>query len=141
MAVQQTSLHNLARLFRTARHLRLSQLYFRIVRVLRRRYERTALGRRRYQSRGVPPSDVVALRNPLQESRARRCLEEGGAYRFLNVTLETHGSWFPSGASDLWLFNLHYFDYVFEIKDDAVFQDLVLDWIERVPICHPLAWS
>ena len=54
--------------------------------------------------------------------------------------------WLPAGASPLWLFNLHYFDWLADLKAvgtaDALThaRDLVNDWIENFGDFHRLCW-
>jgi uncharacterized heparinase superfamily protein len=59
--------------------------------------------------------------------------------------------WFPSQASQLWLYNLHYFEYATALgqqyaqNGDAqayqAFRRLVEAWIAACPVAIPLAWD
>lgn len=74
-------------------------------------------------------------------------------FTFLNrrVNLGRPINWFPAQEDQLWLYNLHYFDYVrtlgFEYvqggRRDAydLFRRLVCDWMQRVPLGTAIAWD
>ncbi len=81
-----------------------------------------------------------------------------GNFRFLNrsVELGIPTNWHPSSETKLWIYNLHYFDYVRTIirlhqaqqKQDGntgehylLFRRLVTEWISSCPVAMPLAWD
>jgi len=57
---------------------------------------------------------------------------ERGVFRFLNTTYDIGfpPRWEVAGAPRLWLYNLHYFDWLWSLDFGAA-QAVVLDWIER----------
>jgi len=59
--------------------------------------------------------------------------------------------WFPPGETQLWLYNLHYFDYVLWLAERyrgdqnertyQLFRRLVSQWIRACPVATPIAWD
>lgn len=76
-----------------------------------------------------------------------------GHFTFLNrrVSLGKPIDWFPTDVTQLWRYNLHYFDYAaamgwaYAHEDDAraypVFRDVVVDWMDACPPTTPIAWD
>jgi uncharacterized heparinase superfamily protein len=58
----------------------------------------------------------------------------GGQFDFLNNErlIGFPPDWTPSGASHLWQYNLHYFEYLWSLPFEEA-RDVALDWIERHP--------
>jgi uncharacterized heparinase superfamily protein len=130
------------RLFvRTLIYLRPGQVATRVFRVLERAWWRVS---------GAPAPSVAApalrVHAPLWRGladdaaaldRAREIL--AGRFTFLGQTRE-HVTWIAEGASRLWRFHLHYFDYARDLATEAVhrdrqgayraFRDLAQSWIE-----------
>jgi len=132
----------LARLYRTVRHLRASQIFWRIYYLLLSVLEKSPFMARKYGPlcRMELPSNLTpVLGPPWPTSRAANYLG-GGAFIFLNQRFDTAGSWFPAGAPLLWLFNLHYFAYWPQLKEAKLFETLVSDWLQNVRPLHPIAW-
>jgi hypothetical protein len=61
-------------------------------------------------------------------------------FEFLSQKFDCKNSWFPDGASLLWRFNLHYFDFLHEIESAQEQKRFIFDWIAKVPVCHPVGW-
>lgn len=78
---------------------------------------------------------------------------EDGVFTFLNrrVDLGKPINWFPQDETQLWLYNLHYFDYVIPLGHDyaksgdkdlyKLFRQLVKEWMQRCPVAKPIAWD
>ena len=76
-----------------------------------------------------------------------------GTFTFLNrrVNLGQPVDWFPEGETQLWRYNLHYFDiavllgHAFATNHDKaiydLFRTLVCDWIQHCPVAAPVAWD
>jgi len=88
----------------TLRHLRPRQVLYQVWRQLRPpRLQETVPWSPRWRDQALIPGP----------SRPRTYLEQG-AFRFLHRPGDTRGleDWQPAGQSHLWLYNLHYFDYL-----------------------------
>ncbi|MBX2882347.1 MAG: heparinase II/III family protein [Granulosicoccus sp.] len=78
---------------------------------------------------------------------------EAGIFTFLNrkVNVGTPVDWTPETQSKLWIYNLHYFDYLRTIarlhqqkpSDEyyRLFRRLAIDWINHCPVSTRLAWD
>jgi len=76
-----------------------------------------------------------------------------GTFTFLNrrVYLGQPVDWFPQQESQLWRYNLHYFDYAVALGQDyarsgdeeryGLFRRLVREWIRSCPVTTPVAWD
>lgn len=74
-------------------------------------------------------------------------------FTFLNhsIDLGTPINWFPSGETQLWHYNLHYFHYAITLANayeqcgyiDAyqIFRRLVHEWSQSCPVATPVAWD
>lgn len=123
----------LIRLLHTARHLRVQQMRSRVrQRVLRvlpdasRHGAEDGLefpGCRWSQGKDLLPPAAVGI---------QAAAVERGALRFLNTTCEIGfpPCWEPAGPSRLWLYNLHYFDWLWSL-DFAAAKAVVRDWLAR----------
>jgi hypothetical protein len=113
---------NLLRTFHTVRHLRGEQVRARVCRPLVPRQT-------------LPPA-VETHRLHARSASAPAAPRDGGydgqSFAFLNRRLSCNSAdrWSPSGASHLWLYNLHYFHYIWNLEPTASLQ-LILDWITR----------
>ncbi len=102
------------------------------------------------------PVDVdtnrLSLQDPVPVQQAQAELAEN-RFTFLNHT-ENLGEpidWFPSDATQLWQYNLHYFDYTVGLAEQyvqlgdksayATFRRLASSWMEACPLPTPLAWD
>lgn len=121
------------RLFRTARHLRLQQVYGRI-----HMRARAALPHLSSNGAGSVPgfpgsrwSDGEHLLEPMAAGIQADAIRRG-AFRFLNRTEELGfpPRWDSDGQPRLWLYNLHYFDWLWSL-DFTSAKRVVLDWTTR----------
>lgn len=124
---------------RTVRHLRACQVTGTLKESVCTPIERL-LPRFFVREKQLPRDGITPLRALLPRPYADRAYCSPHRYYFLSKEIDTNGSWFPEGASLLWLFHLHYFDYLFELSDSRVFSSLIDDWIEKVPKLHRVAW-
>jgi hypothetical protein len=120
---------------RTVRHLRFSQVINRAVRIVSRI---GAAKKYRVKHFACVP-DIQPVRFELREQANKAAVKQGSVFTFLNQTFDTKYEWFPHGVSRLWLYNLHYLDWVFELQAHD-FQAIVTDWIEKVPVGAKNAW-
>ena len=68
---------------------------------------------------------------------------QGGEFEFLNVRrqLGWPPAWNTADATKLWLYNLHYFDWLW-VLEYAEAKRAVLHWIEQCPLTRsPVAWE
>ena len=65
-----------------------------------------------------------------------------GWFRFLNETHRFEGAdrWHPPGAPALWLYHLHYFQYLDQLAPAAA-RELLEDWVAANPAGAPVAWD
>lgn len=66
-----------------------------------------------------------------------------GYFNFLNkrIFLGNPPDWNKEGLPKLWLYNLHYFDYLW-LLDYTQSKSIVLDWIENYPLCkNAIGWD
>jgi hypothetical protein len=66
---------------------------------------------------------------------------DGDSFSFLNQRLQWEGAdrWHPAGADDLWVYNLHYFQYLPHLSP-APALDLIRDWISTNTNPRTFAW-
>lgn len=123
--------------WRTIRYLKCSQICQRV----KIRLKQKTIFRSHYQCKDITDIDRInCIRNPCREGVDRKLFERPSTFCFLNVSVDTDNSWFPQGASPLWLYNLHYFDYLFDIEDEETFWRLIGSWIDRVVPLTKAAW-
>ncbi|MBN1515164.1 alginate lyase family protein [Candidatus Sumerlaeota bacterium] len=131
------SLGAILKYWRTARHLRTVQ----IIGQLRNRLRPIWENPQRFAAEHTPPPYAgchwrlrASFPSPLP-----RLLDAGqiqqGRLTFLNQThdLGWPPDWQPQEASKLWLYNLHYFDWLWAL-DFPQAREAALDWIERYPL-------
>lgn len=137
------------------RYLKPVQISSRLTRVVRQRlFQPFKAYRRRYQR---PP----AVQHPLRSLLFPEPIHVPAAYQdfatntftFLNkrARLGSPINWFPAAESQLWKYNLHYFDYVAALGERYVqegdeqayqtFRRLVDEWIAACPVATALAWD
>lgn len=124
---------NLPRLLRTLSHLKTRQ----IVGQVRHRLRKAIEDPQKFAAQAIPPfpgvrwSPAEAFVSPVPEHEAW----QQGCFTFINRT-ESLGSpidWQKPGLPKLWLYNLHYFDYLWPMSfSDA--RAIALDWIARHPL-------
>ena len=121
------------RLVETLRHLRSRQIAGQLRYRLRGLYEDPARAARveapaRPQCRWRPRASFLP---PAAVQQTTRDLLRG-EFRFLNRTwdLGWPPRWDPAGASHLWAYNLHYFEFLWSLPFDAA-KDLALDWMRH----------
>jgi hypothetical protein len=141
--------------FRSAQYLHPVQILARLALLWRRRVlYRPRLWLSRYtQATGQEPYAPLPI--PALETAARGDLydAESHIFNFLNrrLALGQPVDWFPSQASQLWLYNLHYFEYAVVLgqryAEDGgaqayqTFRSLVKAWIAACPVAASLAWD
>ena len=111
------------RFFATARHLKFQQLVYQVWYRLRKRELPTTPDVQRCllkpHSTWVPKADSW---------------EPGKAFTFLNHRRPYSGKvdWHDAGAEKLWLYNLHYFDFIRSsvITDQTVCNSVIAEWID-----------
>lgn len=104
-----------------------------------------ATGQEPYSPLPIPPLETDVWRD-LYDA-------ESHTFNFLNRRLDLGHpvDWFPPQASQLWLYNLHYFEYALalgqryaqsgDVKIYQAFRSLVEAWIAACPVAVPLAWD
>lgn len=135
------------RFIRTVRHLRPTQVAYRIWYSLRSRVPARFPWR---HSIPQPSEDVSLVPVPLAV-HPPRCANfdasaiQRGAFRFLNdeARFSTAVDWEAPGKGLLWRYNLHYFQYLFprEGLPPETAHDLVRQWVDRNPAGTPDAWD
>lgn len=132
------------------RYLRPIQVYARIALLAQGRIlERLPRYRQRYLRRVESPQSVYLLDLPIETEwlASRFSGTARGEYSFLNVprNLGHPPCWFPDDVTQLWLYNLHYFEYaplVATLSDGYErIRTLVRSWIESCPIGRSPAWD
>lgn len=120
-------------LFFTLRHVKLSQITWRF--------------RHRFLKKTVVASNFIAEIYPsfnLITLCPRPCSVEKNEFKFLNhrVGFQERIDWNDSEQSKLWLYNLHYFDYLLQpyIEHNTGFK-LIHEWIEANPPFKGNGWE
>lgn len=127
---------NLLRLLRTVRYLRARQIAGQVKHRLRKLLENPAA----FSQRPAPvfpgihwqvAEDFV----PPSPNRHRQDLINAGEFTFLNCT-ESLGqpiNWQRTDLPKLWLYNLHYFEYLWDLDFESAKQ-VVTSWIDTHPL-------
>lgn len=137
-------LDRVLRFVRTIRHLRPTQLVGRVAYELRRRLAR----------RGIPttffptvPSDLSGAITPDQPFLTHEPWNRtddllAGRFVFLNCgrDLGRPVDWRAPGASLLWRYNLHYFDYL-HLVDPPRRDQLCREWVAANPVGRTVGWD
>lgn len=137
------------------RYLKPVQIYGRLSMLARRKVlHRSKAYRSRYSPQAMAQTEVIPL--PFAADTYRPGDLNGiaeGTFTFLNrsVDLGQPINWFPDTVSQLWLYNLHYFDYVVPLaqqfieRDDrqiyCLFRRLIRDWLQSNPVARSVAWD
>lgn len=125
------ALRTAARMFRTVRHLRGRQVFALVLHRLRPAYR----AHDPVSVRGAMPL-CGQLAPTLRDTSGRRANSESdvlaGVLTFLNhrLTVGFPPDWRPAGATRLWLYNLHYHEFIQSLEFEAA-REVVLDWIVR----------
>jgi uncharacterized heparinase superfamily protein len=128
----------LARFYRTISYLRWSQIRTRIFRKVLTELERLPFIAACYR-KPFPGSTVSPLRLPRLPLPDKHLLDSG-EFTYIGKTFNCRDTWFPDGASLLWIFNLHYFDFLTELSHPEDKKRYILGWIAKVPVLHRSAW-
>lgn len=132
------------RYFDTIRHLRPSQVFGRVGFEARRYLARMGIPTARLPE---PPSDLTGDITPDEPflghepwNRAESVRE--GRFVFLNRgrDLGRPVDWTAAGASLLWRYNLHYFDYLHLVEPDQR-EELCLEWVSANPVGRTVGWD
>ena len=124
----------LARLFHTARHLKLSQIFYY---VKRRKFSSSSVAS---PTRRID-TQPLAFTDPLPISGV---VKGAATFNFLNIERNFEGGldWTGSGLPRLWGYNLHYFDFLRQPDIDLQTKVLwVRSWIEQNPQGSEPAWE
>jgi uncharacterized heparinase superfamily protein len=140
---------------RSASYLRPSQVVHRLRALVRRRVlHRLGAYRSRYQRLAEAGEAVrpIVLPAPPARDLSLESLAVG-TFEFLNRArcLGRPVDWFPAGETQLWVYNLHYFDcavplagrYVEKGEERVyrIFRDLVDEWMDSCPVATRIAWA
>jgi uncharacterized heparinase superfamily protein len=122
--------------FETARHLKLSQLLWRAVYNLRKPRQRKFPQPEVRRACGIWQRPLIKPESSLGDLR----------FRFLNLehTLDASGDWNDPGLPKLWLYNLHYFDWLQSASatEDAPRQhSLMRHWVSKNPFGKGNGWE
>jgi uncharacterized heparinase superfamily protein len=131
------TIHQLLLYLRTAQHLKVSQLFYFLV-------------RRHYRSRLEKTTSTPGLRVSSRievPCAVRGIYKNDTTFRFLNVDvdlLDKQGKidWSARSQSRLWQYNLHYFDFLREdSRPDENKSQLIQSWIEENPQGSEPGWE
>ena len=127
----------LSKFFTTIKYLKFSQICQRIKIYLKRKTVSPSRYQRQYC---ISAQQLSLLRNIVREKVNRESFQNPSTFNFLNERVDVQGSWFPDSVSPLWLYNLHYFDYLFDIEDYKVYWQLIESWLDQVEPVINRAW-
>ena len=125
---------SLALYFHSLRHLRLVQVWWRVS---------LALGRLRGLDLRLPEA-VVFRAPPLVEPVTKHTSWENDSFRFLNQAVRFAGpiEWNRPGLEKLWLYNLHYFDWVNQADvDPGAAIARITEWVTGNPPASGNGWE
>ncbi|MCC6487827.1 MAG: hypothetical protein IT364_10040, partial [Candidatus Hydrogenedentes bacterium] len=145
---------------RTVRHLKMSQVLWRLRYAITARLSPIGPLPRAVDVDGLDPSALERLRDFALAVARREPPEEGrlaalraNTFTFLNHTVQHRAStdWYPKGTTRLWQYHLHSFGFARDVAVAAADEpacedkDLVFnwmrDWIEKNPLRTSLAWD
>ena len=128
---------NLIRFFHTVRHLRVSQIYQRI----KIRWQQKIRSAARYQREyAIDTQSLRFVRYGIRDRIKRNLFKPPSTFDFLNQQRDTKKSWFPENVNPLWLYNLHYFEYLYDVEDEETYWQLISSWIDQVAPLTKAAW-
>lgn len=124
------------RLFETVKHLKLRQIFYQIWYRIRRRRIDTSL------SLNPSPFSFDQAWIPIQKAWQ----PESNTFTFLNRSKQYPSSvvWEDGEMEKLWLYNLHYFDYLISTHSESYaipIDELINDWIEKNKDRSGNAWE
>ena len=135
--IKQWSLHIYQKYnlyFQTIKYLKKKQIIFRVIKLLKQKYNIYQFSKEKKLYKTNP------ITNILKKTQKTTQKNTDNTFTFLNTTIDTKSNWFPKSASQLWIYNLHYFDYLFEIKPYKKKIEIIEDWIIQVPYKTKNAW-
>jgi Heparinase II/III-like protein/Heparinase II/III N-terminus len=92
----------------------------------------------------IPPAHAAVLlpRPPVRPAEEPAGVFDGASFSFLNRRLLFGGSdrWHPPGGDALWIYNLHYFRYIWGLAPAAA-ERLVSDWMAANTAPRAAAWQ
>lgn len=140
------ALQKLLRLGRTVRHVPLSALRWRVWARGKVLYYKSPLyGLGGLQQGAVPEPAWIGV-ELVAGSPGRGHEIAAGKFTFVGqmIPLDTPPkTWLPLQASALWVFNLHYHEWLADLRaagQRAVAQHLIADWLLRFASYHPTVW-
>ena len=123
-----------------------AQLWARVWARIKRVYHQTPLyplllERELYSSK--PALSVTRLKNGNADKGTRLANDNEFMFVGRTVRMEKQVAWLPTEASPLWVFSLHYWEWLADLKaanrrEDA--QRLVEDWLLSCDTFHPTIW-
>jgi len=126
-------------LFRTIKYLKLSQVYFRIRHSIYKKLENPEKCIRSCAPVSTVPVQRYDKKHQIDIKFNKKYLGNN-TFTFLNKTIDTKGDWFPEQASQLWIYNLHYFDWIFDISESHTVVVSIANWIDTVKPGTKDAW-
>jgi uncharacterized heparinase superfamily protein len=145
------ALRDLPRLFRTLRPVPPAMMLARVAYRLRCLYYASPLYGLRTALRGVAPFALKLVPPDLWGGDAAHGkLVAAGRYHAVGHTLVLGSegkpmprNWFPPQATALWVFHLHYHDWLGDLRaagDLVTARRVLVDWMETCGHWHPVAW-
>lgn len=136
---------NAIKLFHSARHTKPKQLSHRIRLTLKRKLalKNASSLKKEFLNASIPELSLKADLPILMPMRTRQFKKADGRYSFcfLNHTESfSELDWQPKHVSHLWLFNLHYMEYL-EGLNDELFVELVESWLQNNPPYEARYWA
>ncbi len=140
------ALHRCLRLARTLRHVPLEALRWRLLARAKTLYYRSPLfGLSDIVPEGLPAPRWVGVELFAGDPAQGQALAKG-QFGFVGQTLPLDlppRSWRPAQASALWVFNLHYHEWLADLRAAGqrdVARQLVADWLLVCGSYHPVVW-
>ncbi len=136
---------NAIKLFHSARHTRAKQLSHRIRLTLKRKLalKNASSLKKEFLNASIPELSLKTDLPILMPMRTGQLKKEDGHYKFcfLNHSKSfAELDWQPKEASHLWLFNLHYMEYLEDVSDE-LFVELVESWLADNPPYEAHYWA
>lgn len=132
-------MNKLLRYYYTLKYVEVTQLYFRIIYLLKRKLYSFPFIIRAL-TKPAPTYKVLTTTNPIRDRWKPIVFAPPETFSFVGETHSLSEGWFPEDASDLWTFNLHYFDYLHEIDTPKRGIQIIEQWINQVPNRHLVGW-
>jgi uncharacterized heparinase superfamily protein len=137
----------------TLRYLQLRQVTNRVWRKVRKRFFESGIFNRLLESSAHADLSAEPVEIPQPRYNSIQPKIDGTRFTFLERTIDLGEplNWKPPGVEQLWLYNLHYFDYLEQVASESskeggqqsyeVFRDLVSSWMSACPPGTPVAWD